>query len=78
MDQILNYSIPPVHFFKANPDFPPEIVAKRLKMALHRVLQAPYDFMAGRFKLNQQSGSLEIDCHSAEAGFCGGFFGVFT
>ncbi|KAK4404988.1 hypothetical protein Sango_0867400 [Sesamum angolense] len=42
---------------------------KGSKWALHRVLQVPYDFMAGRFKLNQQSGSLEIDCHSAEAGF---------
>ncbi|KAL0339520.1 UNVERIFIED_CONTAM: Anthranilate N-benzoyltransferase protein 1 [Sesamum radiatum] len=69
IDQILNYNIPTVHFFKANPDFPPEIVAERLKMALQRLLQAPYDFMAGRFKLNQQSGRLEIDCNSAGAGF---------
>ncbi|KAL0382001.1 UNVERIFIED_CONTAM: hypothetical protein Scaly_0487400 [Sesamum calycinum] len=49
-------------------DFPPEIVVKRLKLALERVL-VPYDFMAGRFKLNQQSGRLEIDCNSAGAGF---------
>ncbi|KAL0452924.1 UNVERIFIED_CONTAM: Anthranilate N-benzoyltransferase protein 1 [Sesamum latifolium] len=69
IDQILNYNIPTVHFFKANPDFPPQVVAKRLKMALQRVLQVPYDFMAGRFKLNQQSGRLEIDCNSAGAGF---------
>ncbi|KAL0402780.1 UNVERIFIED_CONTAM: Anthranilate N-benzoyltransferase protein 3 [Sesamum radiatum] len=68
IDQILNYNIPTAHFFKANPDFPPEIVAKRLKLALERVL-VPYDFMAGRFKLNQQSGRLEIDCNSAGAGF---------
>ncbi|KAK4404989.1 Anthranilate N-benzoyltransferase protein 1 [Sesamum angolense] len=69
IDQILNYNIPTVHFFKANPDFPPEIVAERLKMALQTLLQAPYDFMAGRFKLNQQSGRLEIHCNSAGAGF---------
>ncbi|KAL0341393.1 UNVERIFIED_CONTAM: Acyl transferase 10 [Sesamum radiatum] len=68
IDQILNYNIPTAHFFKANPDFPPEIVAKRLKLALERVL-VPYDFMAGTFKLNQQSGRLEIDCNSAGAGF---------
>ncbi|KAK4413084.1 hypothetical protein Salat_2955600 [Sesamum alatum] len=68
IDQILNYNIPTVHFFKANPDFPPQTVPKRLKMALGRVL-VPYDFMAGRFQLNQQSGRLEIDCNSAGAGF---------
>ncbi|KAL0452857.1 UNVERIFIED_CONTAM: hypothetical protein Slati_1263800 [Sesamum latifolium] len=68
IDQILNYNIPTAHFFKANPDFHPEIVAKRLKLALERVL-VPYDFMAGRFKLNQESGRLEIECNSAGAGF---------
>ncbi|KAL0444048.1 UNVERIFIED_CONTAM: Fatty alcohol:caffeoyl-CoA acyltransferase [Sesamum latifolium] len=36
-----------------------------LKMALERVL-VHYDFLAGRFKLNPQSGRLEIDCNSAE------------
>ncbi|KAL0405044.1 UNVERIFIED_CONTAM: Putrescine hydroxycinnamoyltransferase 1 [Sesamum radiatum] len=69
IDQILNYNIPTVHFFKANPDFPPQVVAKRLKMALQRLVQGPYDFMAGRFQLNQQSGRLEIHCNSAGAGF---------
>ncbi|KAK4424636.1 Anthranilate N-benzoyltransferase protein 1 [Sesamum alatum] len=68
VDQILNFDVPTVHFFKANPDFPLETVAKRLKMALERVL-VPYDFMAGRLKLNQQSGRLEIDCNSAGVGF---------
>ncbi|KAG8371809.1 hypothetical protein BUALT_Bualt12G0001800 [Buddleja alternifolia] len=68
IDQILNYNIPTAHFFKASPDFPPEIVAKRLKIALEKVL-VPYDFMAGRFKLNHESGRLEIDCNAAGAGF---------
>ncbi|KAI3471432.1 hypothetical protein Pfo_030796 [Paulownia fortunei] len=68
IDQILNYNIPTAHFFTANPDFPPETVAKRLKVALEKVL-VPYDFMAGRFKLNQQSDRLDIDCNAAGAGF---------
>ncbi|KAL0362361.1 UNVERIFIED_CONTAM: Shikimate O-hydroxycinnamoyltransferase [Sesamum calycinum] len=37
-------------------------------MALERVL-VHYDFLAGRFKLNLQSGRLEIDCNSAGMGF---------
>ncbi|KAL0287684.1 UNVERIFIED_CONTAM: Shikimate O-hydroxycinnamoyltransferase [Sesamum calycinum] len=65
---MLNFDVPTVHFFKANPDFPPETVAKSLKMALERVL-VHYDFLAGRFKLNLQSGRLEIDCNSAGMGF---------
>ncbi|KAL0399862.1 UNVERIFIED_CONTAM: Shikimate O-hydroxycinnamoyltransferase [Sesamum radiatum] len=68
IDQILNFNVSTVHFFKANSDFPPETVAKRLKMALERVL-VPYDFLAGRFKLNPQSDRLEIDCNSAGVGF---------
>ncbi|KAL3846299.1 hypothetical protein ACJIZ3_003702 [Penstemon smallii] len=68
IDQILNYNIPTVHFFRANQDFPPEVAAKRLRIALEKVLVA-YDFMAGRFKLNHQSGRLEIECNAAGAGF---------
>ncbi|EYU17599.1 hypothetical protein ABFS82_07G106800 [Erythranthe guttata] len=68
IDQILNYDIPTAHFFKANPDFPPEIMAKRLKIALEKVL-VPYDFMAGRLKLNRELGRLEINCNAAGAGF---------
>lgn len=68
IDQILNYNIPTAHFFVANPDFPPETVAERLRRALEKVL-VPYDFMAGRFKLNQVSGRLEIECNRAGAGF---------
>ncbi|EYU34266.1 hypothetical protein MIMGU_mgv1a023386mg, partial [Erythranthe guttata] len=68
IDQILNYDIPTAHFFKANPDFPPETVAERLRTALEKVL-VPYDFMAGRLKLNRELGRLEIDCNAAGAGF---------
>ncbi|KAL3841176.1 hypothetical protein ACJIZ3_025767 [Penstemon smallii] len=68
IDQILNYNIPTAHFFSANSEFPPEIVTKRLKMALEKVL-VPYDFMAGRLRLNHEEGRLEIDCNRAGAGF---------
>lgn len=68
IDQILNYNIPTANFFSANPKFPPESVAKRLKTALEKVLVF-FDFMAGRLKLNQESGRLEIECNSAGAGF---------
>ncbi|KAL3828436.1 hypothetical protein ACJIZ3_017238 [Penstemon smallii] len=68
IDQILNYSIPTAHFFLPNKDFPPEFVGKRLKIALEKVL-VPYDFMAGRLKLNYKSGCLEIDCNGAGVGF---------
>ncbi|KAL8482681.1 hypothetical protein ACS0TY_025642 [Phlomoides rotata] len=68
IDQILNYSIPTAFFFKANADFPPENVARRMKTALEKVLVS-YDFMAGRLSLNHQTGRLEIDCNAAGAGF---------
>ncbi|XP_075475021.1 acyltransferase GLAUCE-like [Primulina tabacum] len=68
IDQILNYRIPTANFFSADPKFPPESVAKRLKTALEKVLVF-FDFMAGRLKLNQESGRLEIECNSAGAGF---------
>lgn len=68
MDQIPNYNIPTAHFFKPNPDFHPENVAKTLKIALEKVL-VPYDFMAGRLKLNHKIGCLELDCNAAGAGF---------
>lgn len=68
IDQILNYNIPTAHFFKPNPDFPPENVAEKLRVALERVLVS-YEFMAGRLKLNQENSRLEIDCNEAGAGF---------
>ncbi|KZV37910.1 omega-hydroxypalmitate O-feruloyl transferase [Dorcoceras hygrometricum] len=68
IDQILNYNVPTANFFSSNPKFPPESVAQRLKIALEKVLVL-FDFMAGRLKLNQESGRLEIECNSAGAGF---------
>ena len=68
IDQILNYNIPTAHFFKKNPDFPHENVAKKLKIALQKVL-VPYDFMAGRIELNLETGRLEVDCNGAGVGF---------
>ncbi|XP_071922576.1 acyltransferase GLAUCE-like isoform X1 [Coffea arabica] len=68
IDQVLNFNVQTVHFFPANLEFPPKIVADRLRTALSNVL-VPYDFLAGRIKLNPQSGRLEIDCNSAGAVF---------
>ncbi|KAL3523284.1 hypothetical protein ACH5RR_016118 [Cinchona calisaya] len=68
IDQVLNFNVPTIHFFPANGEFPPKIVAEKLKTALSKVL-VPYDFLAGRLKLNHQSGRMEIDCNSAGAVF---------
>ncbi|KAA8538804.1 hypothetical protein F0562_025496 [Nyssa sinensis] len=67
IDQVLNFNVQTVHFFKAHPDFPPEIVTQKLKNALCELL-VPYDFLAGRLKLNQ-GGRLEIESNAAGAGF---------
>ncbi|KAG8366013.1 hypothetical protein BUALT_Bualt17G0032000 [Buddleja alternifolia] len=68
VDQNFNFYVATLHFFSANPNFPPETVAKRLKTAVEKVL-VPYDFAAGTVQRNHQSGCLEIDCDAAGAGF---------
>ncbi|KAL0317551.1 UNVERIFIED_CONTAM: Putrescine hydroxycinnamoyltransferase 1 [Sesamum angustifolium] len=68
IDQVLNFHVQTVHFFPANPDFPPETAVARLKNALEKVMVA-YDFLAGRLKLNHQTGRLEIDCSPSGVGF---------
>ncbi|KAL2549309.1 HXXXD-type acyl-transferase family protein [Forsythia ovata] len=68
IDQVLNFNVQTIHFFPANPDFAQEVVTSRLKTALEKVL-VPYDFMAGRLKMNPQSGRLEVECNAAGAGF---------
>ncbi|GFQ04539.1 omega-hydroxypalmitate o-feruloyl transferase [Phtheirospermum japonicum] len=68
IDQILNYNIPTASFFPANKDYPPQVASQRLKSALQKVL-VPYDFMAGRLKLNDEMGRLGIHCNAAGAGF---------
>ncbi|KAG8371812.1 hypothetical protein BUALT_Bualt12G0002100 [Buddleja alternifolia] len=68
LDQRFNYYVSSLHFFSANPDFPPESLVKRLKTAVQKVL-VPYDFVAGRVRQNHQLGRLEIDCDATGAGF---------
>ncbi|GFP95781.1 omega-hydroxypalmitate o-feruloyl transferase [Phtheirospermum japonicum] len=69
IDQVLNFHVQTLHFFRANPDFPPEAVAARLKNALEKLMVVPYDFLAGRLKLNHETGRLEIECNGSGAGF---------
>ncbi|KAL3623810.1 hypothetical protein CASFOL_032626 [Castilleja foliolosa] len=68
IDHFLNFNVPIAHFFRANPDYPPQIVAERLKLALEKVL-VPYDFMAGRVKWNHELGRAEIECNGSGVGF---------
>ncbi|KAK6117504.1 hypothetical protein DH2020_048724 [Rehmannia glutinosa] len=68
LEQFLNFNAQIIHFFQASPDFPPETVAQRLRMAVEKVL-VPYDFMAGRIKWNGLSGRAEVECNGDGAGF---------
>ncbi|GMP21696.1 hypothetical protein CsSME_00000027 [Camellia sinensis var. sinensis] len=77
IDQVLNFDVQTVHFFPAHSDFPPQIIAEKVKNALSKVLVS-YDFLAGRLKLNPNSDDhvvsaagarLEIECNAAGAGF---------
>lgn len=69
IDQVLNFDVQTVHFFGAHKDFPEsQIVAEKVKDALAKIL-VPYDFLAGRLKLNPNTSRLEIDCNAAGAGF---------
>ncbi|KAJ8551660.1 hypothetical protein K7X08_021675 [Anisodus acutangulus] len=68
IDQVLNFDVQTLHFFNANPEFSPEIVTERLRIALSKVL-VPYDFLAGRLKMNQESKRLEFDCNCSGAVF---------
>ncbi|KDP26918.1 hypothetical protein JCGZ_18076 [Jatropha curcas] len=68
IDQVLNFNVQTLHFFASHKDFPPHLVAEKLKRTLQKLL-VPYDFLAGRLKMNLQTGRLEIDCNGAGAGF---------
>lgn len=68
IDQVLTFNVQRVHFFTANPDFPPDLIIQMLKNALSKVLVS-YDFLAGRLKYNTQSSRMEINCNAAGAGF---------
>lgn len=68
IDQVLNFSVETVHFFQPHKDFPPHVVAEKLKNAFAKIL-VPYDFLAGRLKANTKTGKMEIDCNAAGAVF---------
>ncbi|CAK7325981.1 unnamed protein product [Dovyalis caffra] len=68
IDQVLDFNVETVHFFASHKDFPAQAVAEKIKNALEKIL-VPYDFLAGRLKLNTTTGRLEIDCNGAGAGF---------
>ncbi|KVI07545.1 Chloramphenicol acetyltransferase-like domain-containing protein [Cynara cardunculus var. scolymus] len=68
IDQVLNFNVETVHFFVANPQFPPPLVAEKLKSALSKAL-VPYGFLAGRLRLNPESRRFEFDCNGAGAQF---------
>ncbi|KAK6231983.1 hypothetical protein QQP08_016688 [Theobroma cacao] len=68
IDKVLNFPVETVHFFPSHKDFPPHLVAEKLKSTLARLL-VPYDFLAGRLRSNPETGRLEIDCNAAGIGF---------
>lgn len=67
IDQVLNFDVQTIHFFHPNNDFPPDVVAEKLRTALSEIL-VPYDFLAGRIRVNAAK-RLEFDCNSAGIGF---------
>ncbi|XP_044498663.1 fatty alcohol:caffeoyl-CoA acyltransferase-like [Mangifera indica] len=68
IDQVLNFNVETLHFFPPHKDFPPHLVAEKLKNTLASAL-VPYDFLAGRLKENPTTGRLEIDCNGGGAVF---------
>ena len=68
VDQVLNFDVQTVHFFRPNEDFPPEIVSEMLRKALVRAMDV-YEFLAGRLRVNPSSVRLDVDCNGAGAGF---------
>ncbi|KAI3757067.1 hypothetical protein L6452_04600 [Arctium lappa] len=68
IDQVLNFNVETVHFFVANPQFPPPLVAEKLKSALSEAL-VPYGFLAGRLRLDPETQRFEFDCNGAGARF---------
>ncbi|XWS65237.1 hypothetical protein CRYUN_Cryun05aG0075000 [Craigia yunnanensis] len=68
IDKVLNFPVETVHFFPSHKDFPPHLVAEKLKTTLAKLL-IPYDFLAGRLRSNPETVRLEIDCNSAGIGF---------
>ena len=68
IDQVLTFDVQIVHFFPAHNDFPPQVIAEKIKDTLGKIL-VDYDYLAGRLKLNTETGRFEIDCNAAGAVF---------
>ena len=68
IDQVLNFSVETVHFFKACADFPAAVVVERLRSAVERLLVS-YDFLAGRLRFDESKGRKEIDCNAGGVRF---------
>ncbi|KAJ7295338.1 hypothetical protein O6H91_23G006100 [Diphasiastrum complanatum] len=64
IDQVVNFYVETVYFFKANAAKGVENAAEVLKEALSKLL-VPYHFLAGRLTLNAQQMRMEIDCNRA-------------
>ncbi|KAH0917248.1 hypothetical protein HID58_024908 [Brassica napus] len=62
------FDVQTVHLFRENKAYSPEFVAEMLRKALVRAMDV-YEFLAGRIRLNPSSGSLDVDCNGAGAGF---------
>ncbi|GAB4835350.1 hypothetical protein Ancab_000261 [Ancistrocladus abbreviatus] len=68
IDQVLNFDVQTIHFFTANPDFPPKVATQKIENALRKLL-VPYEFLSGRMRLNPDMGRFEFDCNNAGVGF---------
>ncbi|KAF7131935.1 hypothetical protein RHSIM_Rhsim09G0128400 [Rhododendron simsii] len=73
IDQVLNFDVQTVHFFRAHTDYPPDAATERIRSGLGRVLAA-YGFLAGRLRPSNGGGGegdrrLVIDCDGSGVGF---------
>ena len=72
IDQVLTFDVQTVHFVPARNDFPPQGIAEKIKDTLGKIF-VDYNYLAGRLKLNNEMGRLEIDCNAAKAVFVEAF-----
>ncbi|KAI3907873.1 hypothetical protein MKW92_029979 [Papaver armeniacum] len=56
IDQSVNLYCGAIGFFSATPNFPPDLIAKKLELGLKRLLAEHYDFLAGRLKWDSKQG----------------------
>lgn len=68
IDQVLDFDVQTIHFFSPCPEYPPEVATQKIKLALQSLL-VPYEFLAGRMRLNPDKARLEFDCNNAGIGF---------